>query len=122
MKKIIILFTAVAALLVAGCGSDTPDQVVDNFYRATQSKDFAKAVTYTDLEEAEKEVLITYLENVGMTIYSYEVLGSNIDEGDTTALVFVHLETANNVNADTSVTEINIPCVKEGRKWKVTFF
>ena len=87
-----------------------------------QAKDFAKAVTYTDLEEAEKEVLITYLENVGMTIYSYEVLGSNIDEGDTTALVFVHLETANNVNADTSVTEINIPCVKEGRKWKVTFF
>ena len=71
MKKTIILFAALIALAMASCSNDTPDQVVDKFYRATQ--------------------------------------------------VYVHLVTAN-ITSDSSENEINIPCVKEGRKWKVAFF
>lgn len=122
MKKTIILFAALIAVTLASCSSDTPDKVVDKFYHATQAKDFSKALTYTNLTGPEKDVLIEYLQNMGMVIYDYEVLGSNIDEGDTTALVYVHLVTSNSVNTDTSETEINIPCVKEGRRWKVSFF
>lgn len=121
MKKTIILFAALIALAMASCSNDTPDQVVDKFYRATQVQDFEKALTYTNLNDEEKEVITEYLKNVGMAIHDYEVLGSNIDEGDSTAIVYVHLVTAN-ITADSSENEINIPCVKEGRKWKVAFF
>ena len=51
MKKTIILFASLFAIVMAGCSSMTPDQVVDKFYKATQDKDFAKALTYTNLEE-----------------------------------------------------------------------
>ena len=121
MKKTILLFTALFALLATACSSDTPDQVVDKFYHATQANDYAKALSYTNLNDAEKEVLVEYLKNMGMVIHDYEVLGSNIDEGDTTATVYVHLVTAN-INADSSETEVNLTCVKEGKDWKVAFF
>ena len=121
MKKTILLFTALFALLAAACSSDTPDQVVDTFYHATQANDYAKALSYTKLNYAEKEVLVEYLKNMGMVIHDYEVLGSNIDEGDTTATVYVHLVNAN-INADSSETEVNLTCVKEGKDWKVAFF
>lgn len=122
MKKNIIILSALLALFVAACSSDTPDQVVEKFYHATQVGDYDEALTYTNLNGREKEVLTEFLENMGMSIYSYEVLGSNIDEGDSTALVYVHLMTSNSIKTDTSETEVNIPCVKERRKWKVRFF
>ena len=122
MKKTIIFFTALLALFVAGCGSSTPDKVVDKFYKATQAHDFATALKYTNLEEPERTQLINLLENMDMTIYEYEVIGSNIDEGDTTATVYLRLVTANNIATDSNETELNVPRVKEGRDWKVTFF
>lgn len=122
MKKTIVLFASLLAILVAGCGNKTPDQVVEKFYKATQAHDFATALKYTNLEEPERTQLINLLENMDMTIYEYEVLGSNIDEGDTTATVYLRLVTANNIVTDSNETELNVPCVKEGRDWKVTFF
>ena len=122
MKKTIIILAALFALFATACSSDTPDEVVDKFYHATQVGDYDKALTYTNLNGPEKEVLTEYLKNMGMVIYDYEVLGANIDEGDTTALVYVHLMTSNSINTDTSETEVNIPCIKDGRNWKVTFF
>ena len=69
MKKTIILFAALIAVTLASCSSDTPDKVVDKFYHATQAKDFSKALTYTNLTGPEKDVLIEYLQNMGMVIY-----------------------------------------------------
>lgn len=122
MKKITILLASLLAILVAACGSKTPDQVVDYFYKATQEHDYTKALTYTNLEEPERTQLVNLLENMDMTIYEYEVLGSNIDDGDTTATVYLRLVTANNIQTDSNETELNVPCVKQGREWKVTFF
>ncbi len=122
MKKNIIILTALFAMFVAACSNDTPDQVVDKFYHATQVGDYDKALTYTNLNGQEKKVLVEFLKNMGMSIYDYEVLGTHIDEGDSTALVYVHLKTSNSINTDTSENEINVPCVKEGHKWKVIFF
>lgn len=122
MKKTIIFFVSLLAIAMAGCSSKTPDQVVSLFYKATQEQDFAKAMTYTDLDEPEREQLITLLENMDMTIYEYEVLGSNIDEGDTTATVYLRLVTANNISPDSNSNELNVPCVKVGKEWKVSFF
>ena len=121
MKKITILLTALMALMVAGCSKSTPEQAVDKFYHATQNNDYKTALTYTNLSDKEKEPLLNLLENMDMVIHEYEILGSNIDEGDTTATVYMRLVTANNINPDSSETELNIPCVKHGRHWKVKF-
>ena len=96
--------------------------MVDKFYKATQNKDFAKALTYTNVEEPERTQLVTLLENMDMIIYEYEILGTNIDEGDSTATVYLRLVTANNIVPDSNENELNVPCVKVGRDWKVTFF
>ena len=122
MKKTIILLASFFAIVMAGCSSKTPDQVVDKFYKATQDKDFVKALSYTNLEEPEKTQLITLLENMDMIIYDYEILGSNIDEGDSTATVYLRLVTANNIVPDSNESELNVPCVKVDNEWKVTFF
>lgn len=122
MKKTIILIASLFAIVMAGCSRMTPDQVVDKFYKATQNKDFAKALTYTNVEEPERTQLVTLLENMDMIIYEYEILGTNIDEGDSTATVYLRLVTANNIVPDSNENELNVPCVKVGRDWKVTFF
>lgn len=122
MKKTIILLVSLLAIVVVGCSRKTPDQVVAQFYKATQAQDYKKALSYTNLEEPEKTQLINLLENMDMVIYDYEVLGSNIDEGDTTATVYLRLVTASNISPDSNMSELNVPCVKVGGNWKVTFF
>ena len=122
MKKTTILFTAILAILMAACNNNTPDRVVEKFYKATQAQDFEKALEYTNLEEPDRTYLATFLQNMEMVIYDYEVLGSQIDEGDTTATVFLRLVTSNNIVTDSIENELNVPCVKVGKEWKVTFF
>ena len=121
MKKITLLFAGLMALAVAGCVKSTPEQAVDEFYKATQNNDYTTALTYTNISDKEKEPLVNLLENMEMVIYEYEILGSNIDKGDSTATVYLRLVTANNINPDSSETELNVPCVKMGRHWKVKF-
>ena len=75
----------------------------------------------TNISDKEREPLVNLLENMEMVIYKYEILGSNMDKGDTSATVYLRLVTANNINPDSSETELNVPCVKMGRHWKVKF-
>ena len=121
MKKNIIFLTALFAIIVAGCGRNTPDHAVDMFYKATQAHDYAKALEYSNLENGDREYLIAYLEKMGMVIHEYEVLGSNIDEGDTTATVYLHIVSSNKNAPDSLENELNVSCVKRGNKWKVKF-
>ena len=49
MKKITLLFAGLMTLAVAGCVKSTPEQSVDNFYKATQNNDYTTALTYTNI-------------------------------------------------------------------------
>lgn len=120
MKKITILLAALFTLAMTGCSSDSPEKAVDNFYKATQEHDFATALSYSNFPENEREQVIPYLEALGMTIFDYEILGSDIDDGDSTATVFLHLVTADG-NQDSVSADINIPCVLADNAWKVKF-
>lgn len=121
MKKTTVLFAVLMAMAFTGCVKSSPEATVDSFYQATQNNDYATALSYTNISDKEKEPLINLLENMEMVIYEYEVLGSNIDKGDTTATVYLRLVTANSLNPDSSATELNVPCIKIGRHWKVKF-
>jgi hypothetical protein len=122
MKKITILLSALLALSFIGCKSNnTPEQVVLNFYQATQENDFHQALNYTNLAQEEQEQVIQVLDQMGMVIHSYNVIESNIDEGDSTAVVTLHLVTSNAYNPDTVGNDLDIPCVKVGGDWKVKF-
>lgn len=120
MKKITILLAAVLTLSLMSCSHDSPEKAVDNFYKAAQEQDFATALSYSNFPENEREQVIPYLEELGMEIYGYEILGSDIDEGDTTATVFLKLVTAGFSN-DSTESEINVPCVLCDEGWKVKF-
>jgi len=121
MKKKIILLSVLATMFMTGCRQEPPETVVDNFYKATQTKDFEQALTFTNLTDKEKEPLLALLSNMDMEIYEYEIYGSNIDEGDTSATVYIRLVTSNKSNPQKEEVELNIPCVRQGRDWKVKF-
>ena len=122
MKKTAILLSALMALSILGCkNSNTPEQVVLNFYKATQDNEYQKAMTYTNLAEEEQDQVIQVLDQTGMVIHNFEVLETNIEEGDSTAFVTLHLEVSNAFNPDTMSNDLDIPCVKVGDKWKVKF-
>ncbi len=122
MKKITILISAFMALSLLGCkSSNTPEQVVLDFYKATQENDFLKAMSYTNLAKEEQDQVIQVLDQMGMVIHNFEVIETNIDEGDSTAFVTLHLEVSNAYNPDTMRNDLDIPCVKVGNQWKVKF-
>jgi len=122
MKKITILLSALVALSFIGCNrSNTPDKVVLNFYKATQENEFEKAMTYTNLADEEQDQVIQVLNQMGMVIHDYKVLETNIEEGDSTAFVSLHLVVSNAYNPDTMSNDLDIPCVKVGNEWKVKF-
>lgn len=122
MKKTAILLSALMALSILGCkNNNTPEQVVLNFYKATQDNEYRKAMTYTNLAEEEQDQVIQVLDQTGMVIHNFEVLETNIEEGDSTAFVTLHLEVSNAFNPDTMSNDLDIPCVKVGGKWKVKF-
>jgi hypothetical protein len=118
MKKYTIALAAACALFLASC-SNKPEEIVNDFYLANQSNDYEKALSYTDLPEEAQPQVIEYLESMGMVIHEYEILGTTIDEGDTTALVDLRLVTSNAFHPDSIFDQIKVPCVKDGRKWRV---
>lgn len=122
MKKTTTLLAALIALSFIGCNrSNTPDQVVIDFYKATQENEFQKAMTYTNLAAEEQEQVIQVLDQMGMVIHDYKVIETNIEEGDSTAFVTLHLVVSNAYNPDTMSNDLDIPCVKVGDEWKVKF-
>ena len=78
-------------------------------------------MSYTNLAKEEQDQVIQVLDQMGMVIHNFEVIETNIDEGDSTAFVTLHLEVSNAYNPDTMRNDLDIPCVKVGDQWKVKF-
>ena len=116
----LIISTVILAVVFCACsGSSSPKAVVNDYYKALKSGDFEKAMTYTDLPEEARPVVIEYLDSIGMVIHTFEVTGSTLGEGDTTAFVNLHLVTSNAFFPDSIADDIIVPCIKNGRNWKV---
>lgn len=114
------------AFLFMGCNklserTLSPEQVVDSFYHSVQAGEFAHALTFSTLDGDEADEVIDLLDNMGLNVCEYQVLGSTIDEGDTTATVQLYLSVTNALSSDTTASEIDIPCVKYGKRWRVQF-
>ena len=107
MKKTTILVTALIALFMAvGCKGNTPESVVNDFYTATRQNDYAKAMTFTTSSPQMSEVTIQILENMGMVIHHFEVINTDIEDGDSLLWHWLHF---------TSVLLMqNIPTVSVG--------
>lgn len=121
MKKISILLATFLAFTLTSCNNNSPEKVVSDFYQATQDYDIEKALTYTNLNEADRQQVSELIDQMGMVIHEYKVLGSTIDEGDTTATVTLHLVASNAFNPDTLGNDLEIPCQKVDGQWKVKF-
>lgn len=118
MKKNIFAAATLCTLFFVGCNNN-PESVVEEFYKANKANDFEKALSYTNIAKEEREEVIDILSDMGMVIHEYKVLGSTIDEGDTTATVDLHLVTSSAFYPDSLADDIKVPCVKSGRQWQV---
>lgn len=118
MKKNIIAATVLCSLFFVGC-NNSPESVVEEFYKANKANDFEKALSYTNIAKEERSEVIDILSEMGTVIHEYKVLGSTIDEGDTTAIVDLHLVTSNAFYPDSMADDIKVPCIKSGRHWQV---
>lgn len=118
MKNRFIALTAICTLFFAACGNNL-EKTVDNFYKATKDSDFEKAMTYTNVLPEERQQVIDVLSEMGMVIHEYKILGSTVDEGDTTATVKLHLVTSNAYNPNKIADDIDVPCIKSGSNWVV---
>ncbi len=118
MKKFTFAMAAACAFVLVSCGN-TPEEAVNNFYTANKANEFEKAMTYTDLPDEARPLVVEFLDSMGMVIHDFEVTGSTMGAGDTTALVDLHLVTSNAFNPDSIFDDIVVPCIKDGRTWKV---
>lgn len=122
MKKISIILATFLAFTFTACNNgNSPEKVVSNFYKYSQEDNLEEAMKYSNIPENEQPIIIQYIENMGMVIHNYEVLGSTIDDGDTTATVNLHLEASNAFNPDTLKSDIDVVCLKINGDWKMKF-
>ena len=118
MKKNILVLATLGSLMLASCGN-TPEQVVEEYYGAVQSNDFAKALSISNISKEEQALVAEILDSSHVVVHDYKVLGSTIDPGDSTATVDLHLVTSHALHPDSIADDIKVPCVKKGHKWVV---
>lgn len=123
MKRIALVLCALLAFTLSSCGNkNTPENAVENFYKASQANEQEKALEYTNLSEEDRQHVLEFVDQMGMVIHEYKVLNSTIDEFDSNyATVTLHLVSSNAFNPDTISNDIEVPCVKVNGEWKVNF-
>lgn len=121
MKKRALTLATIFALSLCGCSNDSPEKAVEGFYKASQEHDMMKALSYTNVDESEREQVAEIVNTMGIEIIDYEILNTVIDEGDTTATVELTLRATSAQAPDTIESTPKIPCVKEGNAWKIIF-
>ena len=122
MKKRVISLATVLAFALCGCGNNrTPEEAVTNFYQASMENDIQKALENTNVDKAERAQVAEIVNMTGMEVLDYELLGSTIDEGDTTATVELTLRATSAQAPDTATTNVSVPCIKSNGTWSVKF-
>lgn len=121
MKKRALTLAAIFALSLCGCSNDSPEKAVEGFYKASQEHDMMKALSYTNVDESEREQIAEIVNTMGIDIIDYEILNTVIDKGDTTATVELTLRATSAQAPDTIESTPQIPCLKTQSGWRVLF-
>ena len=118
MKKRTLIIATLCVMLLAACGPK-PGEVVEEYYKAVQAKDYNTALNYSNVTDDVRDVVIQLLDSSEVVVHNYKVIGSTIDPGDTTATVKLHLVTSNAYNPNKIADDIDVPCIKSGSNWVV---
>lgn len=112
MKKRVLTLAAFFALSLCGCSNDSPEKAVEGFYKASQEHDMMKALSYTNVDETEREQIAEIVNAMEIDIIDYEILNTAIDEGDTTATVEINLSVTSSQASDTIESTPKSPASK----------
>ena len=110
----------VAALLFVSCGSSSPKDVTNSYYKALQKGDFEKALSYTtmvDDQEIQKE--INKMEGMDFKIPEYEIISEEISDDGQTAVVEVKYKFTSAFNSEPEETTNKVTLIKQDGKWKI---
>ena len=118
MKKRTLIIATLCVMLLAACGPK-PGEVVEEYYKAVQAKDYNTALNYSNVTDDVRDVVIQLLDSSEVVVHNYKVIGRTIDPGDTTATVDLYLSTSSIQHPDSIADNIKVPCVKSRGKWVV---
>lgn len=111
----------VVALLLASCGSSSPKDVTNSYYKALQKGDFEKALSYTtavdDKDEIQKE--IKKMEGLDVKIPEYEIISEEISDDGQTAVVEVKYKFTSSFNSEPEESTNKVKLIKQDGKWKI---
>ena len=121
MKKLLtIMSVVIAALLMASCGSPSPKDVTNSYYKAIQKGDFEKALSYTTVEDNEEiKKDIEKMKGLEIKIPEYEIISEEISEDGQTAVVEVKYKFTSSFNSEPEETTKKVKLIKQDGKWKI---
>ena len=122
MKKLFtIMSVVIAALLLVSCGSSSPKDVTNSYYKALQKGDFEKALSYTTVVAAEDEIQkeIKKMEGLDVKIPEYEIVSEEISEDGQTAVVEVKYKFTSSFNSEPEESTNKVKLIKQDGKWKI---
>ena len=122
MAKKILPLAVIVLLALTSCTKNSPEAVADRFYDALQRSAYTEALAYTNVPAENLEQTATLIEKMGMHLYAYEVLSSEMEEGDSTAVVQASTVVTFDEGTDTVNASPMVRCVKVDGEWKVVFF
>lgn len=110
----------IAALLMASCGSPSPKDVTNSYYKAIQKGDFEKALSYTTVEDNEEiKKDIEKMKGLEIKIPEYEIISEEISEDGQTAVVEVKYKFTSSFNSEPEETTKKVKLIKQDGKWKI---
>ena len=121
MKKLVVLIFSLAAIFgMAACKSSSPSDTVTAYYKALQTPDYEKALTYTDItdkEEVQKQ--LEKLQGFNVKVVDFEILSENISEDGNSAVVEVKHSVTSSFSETPEESTKKLDLVKVDGKWKL---
>lgn len=122
MKKLLLFISVITvALLLAACGSSSPKDVTDNYYKALQKGDYEKALSYTTVKDDDEEIKkeVEKMKSLEMDIKDYEIVSETISEDGQTAEVEVKYNFTSSFNSEPKESTNTVKLEKLNGKWKI---